>query len=315
MSSITLKLSSLVIRTLSKPIAVSQSAPEKSQISCSRKLTNLQKNNIKLQAKEHERFRRFCINVAQTMHRFDMRMRLGVIHDSAEVQKEAAKEAEAKRQPSVATVKTEAQMKADEIRAKEKEREAEKAEKKAKARPRIRPLSEAKAIDSGATFISETFLFLVAGGLIVFESFRSRRKETSRREDVADRIGELERSEKAAREGMVELEKEILRLRQKALKETLKPHMHILPKEIWQESDDDEDAEDSKPSSSWITSIWSYGQRVFPGKEPAAAEPAAEGNAVPHSTAMGEKDAEGLPARKETESTPVPASGTNRPTS
>lgn len=57
---------------------------------------------------------------------------------------------------------------------------------------RIRPLSEAKAIDTGANFISETFLFLVGGSLILFESWRSRRKENIRREDVAERLEKLE---------------------------------------------------------------------------------------------------------------------------
>lgn len=60
------------------------------------------------------------------------------------------------------------------------------------SKPRIRPLSEAKAIDSGANFISEGFLFSVGLGLIIFESFRSRRKEASRRSDVQDKLKELE---------------------------------------------------------------------------------------------------------------------------
>ncbi|KAK2737635.1 hypothetical protein FQN55_000991 [Onygenales sp. PD_40] len=196
--SITLKLSSLVIRTLSKPIA----------------------NQIKAQAREHERFRRICVSFAQSLHRVDMRLRLGLLQNSAAIEKQAAREAaEAqakKHKQHVATVKTEAQTKLEEtIAAKQKER----AQEPPKPPPlRIRPLSEAKAIDSGATFISETFLFFVAGGLIVFEAWRSRRKESNRREDVADRLTDLEESEREARLGITALEKEVAEL--KALLET-----------------------------------------------------------------------------------------------
>ena len=119
-----------------------------------------------------------------------MRMRLGLLQDPAQIerqiQREAA-EAEAKRKhrSSIPTVKSEEETKADEA-AKEKEKEDIK--NKVKKPRRIRPLSEEKAIDTGANFISETFLFMVAGGLIVVESFRSRRKENNRREDVAEQL-------------------------------------------------------------------------------------------------------------------------------
>ncbi|KAK2809150.1 hypothetical protein FQN50_003985 [Emmonsiellopsis sp. PD_5] len=199
--SITLKLSSLVIRTLSKPIA----------------------NQIKAQAREHERFRRVCISFAQSLHRVDMRLRLGLLQNSAAIEKQAAREAaEAqakKHKQHVTTVKTEAQTKLEEtIAAKQKERTQE----PPKPPPlRIRPLSEAKAIDSGATFISETFLFIVAGGLIVFEAWRSRRKETNRREDVADRLTDLEESEREARLGITALEKEVAELKALLEKQSL----------------------------------------------------------------------------------------------
>ncbi|KAI9698503.1 MAG: hypothetical protein M1836_004084 [Candelina mexicana] len=82
---------------------------------------------------------------------------------------------------------------------------------------RIRPLSEAKAIDTGANFISETFLFLVGGGLILFESWRSRRKENIRREDVAERLEKLEALDNArdvAHEKAIDaLQREIERLK------------------------------------------------------------------------------------------------------
>ncbi|KAF1989577.1 hypothetical protein K402DRAFT_451789 [Aulographum hederae CBS 113979] len=171
--SLTVKIGSLVIRTLAKPVS----------------------NAIKSRAREHETFRKYCIGFAQGLHRIDMRLRLGLLQDPAVIDRQIAKEvaeAEARRRRDEApTVKTKEQSLADEqLTAKEREKIKEKA--KAAARPRIRPLSEAKAIETGANFISETFLFAVAGGLIIAESLRSRWKESNRREDVADRLDQLE---------------------------------------------------------------------------------------------------------------------------
>ena len=216
-------------------------------------------SRIKAQAREHERFRRICISFAQSLHRLDMRLRLGLLQDHAAIDRQIAREAaeaQTKKQKSEApTVKTEAQAKADEADAvKGKEKSAEKS-KVTSPKPRIRPLSEGKAIDSGANFISETFLFSVGLSLIVFESWRSRRKETSRREDVAERLGELEESEKAARRALVELEKEVLRLR---AKEGITVTKRILPKEVW-ESEDPEEKDDQEQVRDWWT--WLKGWR------------------------------------------------------
>ncbi|KAJ5124936.1 uncharacterized protein N7515_008761 [Penicillium bovifimosum] len=211
--SLTLKLSSLVIRTLSKPIA----------------------SQIKAQAREHERFRKICVSMAQGLHRFDMRLKLGSLRDSAAAQRQAAAAAEArKHKPTNPTVLNAADTKA-----------AEEAEAKAKAaaeeaaKPhhyRIRPLSESKAIESGANFISESFLFLVAGGLILFESFRSRNKESTRREGVEGRLAELEQSEQATREALVALEKEVLLLRAKHGDLPKLPSQRILSREIYEQT-------------------------------------------------------------------------------
>jgi hypothetical protein len=133
-----------------------------------------------------------------------MRLRLGLLQDQAAIERQIAKEAAEHKaktarkaaEAEIPTVRTKAQAEAAEA--------AEKAEKEnpsappAKRKPKIRPLSEAKAIDSGANFISEGFLFSVGLGLIVFETARSRRKENKRRDDVAERIAELE-----AREGVL----------------------------------------------------------------------------------------------------------------
>lgn len=118
MSSLALKIGSLLVRTLSKPIA----------------------NTIKAQAKEHKAFRKACIEFAQWMHRAEFRI-TGINRA-----------------------------------------------KSGGANVRLRPLNDAKAVDAGATFLSETFIFTVAGGAILFETWRARRKEKNRRDEVAEAI-------------------------------------------------------------------------------------------------------------------------------
>ena len=82
-----------------------------------------------------------------------MRFRLGLLQDSAALEKQAAREAaeaQAKKHKSEApTVKTEAQTKADEA-AEARSKDSLGKAKEPKKIPKIRPLSEAKAIDVGA---------------------------------------------------------------------------------------------------------------------------------------------------------------------
>ncbi|KAL8826555.1 MAG: hypothetical protein Q9191_003724 [Dirinaria sp. TL-2023a] len=253
MSGVVLKLTSLLVRTLSKPIA----------------------NRIKAQAREHERFKRICVRFAQSIHRVDMRLRLGLLQDPAVIEKQIAREAaEAqarKHKLDAPTVRTEAEMKAF---------EAETAEEKKKARektkPRIRPLSEAKAIDTGANFVSESFLFLVSLGLIGFEWSRREKKENTRREDVAERIGELEETEKSSRRALVELEREILRLRNAAGE---KPDQkRILPKELW-ELEEKEEREQEQKNRSWLSWLARFASNNDPRPTPAP-------SATPESSAI-----------------------------
>jgi len=56
----TVKVASLVIRTLAKPIST----------------------KLKQQAQEHERFRNICINIAQSLHRNEMRMRVNLLGET-----------------------------------------------------------------------------------------------------------------------------------------------------------------------------------------------------------------------------------------
>lgn len=223
--------------------------------------SHILQRGIKAQAQEHERFRRICISFAQSIHRLDMRLRLGLLQDTKSIEKEAAREvaeAQAKKHKlQIPTVKTEAQTIADEAAAiRTKEKGPDKAKVPAILKPKIRPLSESKAIDSGATFVSEGFLFIVGISLILFENWRSRRKENTRREDVADRISELEESEKSGRRALLELEKEILRLRTKNGIETGSGR-RILPKDFW-EPEENEDQTREAVSQGWFS--WIRGQ-------------------------------------------------------
>ena len=145
-----------------------------------------------------------------------MRLRLGLLQDPAAIERQIErelKEAEAKRKrDAVPTAKTEAETKAEED-ARKKERQQVKEHVKAQQKPlRIRPLSESKAIETGANFISETFLFLVAAGAVVFESWRSRRKESNRREGVDDRLEDLEKERVEMKARIDQLQNEITTL-------------------------------------------------------------------------------------------------------
>jgi len=116
--SIALKFTSLLVRTLAKPIS----------------------NQIKIQARSHPKFRRQCITVAQLIHRSEANLRFKLLNEKDAVTK---------------------------------------------------PLNDARAIEAGANFVAETFVFSVAGSLILFESWRARRKDQQRRQGVSDDILDL----------------------------------------------------------------------------------------------------------------------------
>ena len=158
-----------------------------------------------------------------------MRMRLGLLQDRAVIERQnerqlardAAAEEAKRKKAETPTVKTQAQTEADEAAA-DKDKATDKSSKPAKKLPTIRPLSEAKAIESGANFISETFLFVVAGGLIVLERWWANRKEATRREDVAERLASLEseESELKARVGTLQAAMQELKERKESMSTT-----------------------------------------------------------------------------------------------
>jgi len=114
----TVKLATLAIRTIAKPIS----------------------NNLKEQAKQHERFRNLCVDLAQSLYRSEVKLRTNIMGEPAK---------------------------------------------------HIRPLSEARAIENGANFIAEGFLFTVAAGLILGETWRTSRNQSRRRDDVDDQLDSL----------------------------------------------------------------------------------------------------------------------------
>lgn len=190
-----------------------------------------------------------------------MRWRIGLLQDAAalerQAQKDAAKDAAKKKQSNAPTVKTEAETKAEEeaaSKAAEQDHESE----KPRPKPKIRPLTDAKAIETGANFISETFLFSVAAGLILFETWRSRRKESTRRDGVKDRLDDLEESERAARKALIELERELLEIRARHPEDNTSVRRRILPKEIYEQPAEDNTADIDDVSKSWYTRIASY---------------------------------------------------------
>lgn len=119
MSGIALKLTSLLVRTVAKPVALA----------------------IKVQAKEHDSFKNVCIQIAQTVHRTDVQLRMRLLGEN---------------------------------------------------KIKIRPLNDKKAVENGANFISEAFIFSVAGLLILYESFRSRAKANSEKQTVKSDISVLQ---------------------------------------------------------------------------------------------------------------------------
>ncbi|KAG6810707.1 hypothetical protein H0H92_010670 [Tricholoma furcatifolium] len=112
------KLATLVIRTIAKPIS----------------------SQLKAQAKQHDKFREFCVSLAQALYRTETKLRTNIMGEPAK---------------------------------------------------HIRPLSETRAIENGANFIAEGFLFSVAAALIIGESWRSSRNQTKRRDNVDDQLDTL----------------------------------------------------------------------------------------------------------------------------
>ena len=88
--------------------------------------------------------------------------------------------------------------------------------------------------------------------MILFETYRRSKQETSKREDVAEQIEKLENQVRIFRKAFVELEKETLKTNGTGLSGTRR----ILPKEVYELEEDD--GEEGKPKGwrSWFRGIY-----------------------------------------------------------
>jgi len=132
------------------------------------------------------------------MHQINMRMAVTLLRDSA-AEKRAKEKAEAP------TVKTEEQTRAEAAKQKNaaKEKTAPMDAPRSVWRRKFRPLPESKAIDLFADVIGDSFILLVAGGLILFETMRTKGKPDANAERIAEldeRLKELDRREKELEE-------------------------------------------------------------------------------------------------------------------
>jgi hypothetical protein len=178
-----------------------------------------------------------------------MRFRLGLLQDTKEIEKQIAKDAADAQKPP--TVKTEAETKRAEARAKDPDREKLRPKK-----PKIKPLPEAKAIELGANFVSETFLLAVGIALILFENARRGRQETKKDEGQLREIEELKKTVRLQTQALKEVEKEILRPRSKDATPGATSH-RILPEEL-REPEDEEKSAEPRPTGwlSWVPSLF-----------------------------------------------------------
>lgn len=196
-------------------------------------------NWIKVQAHDHPQFRTIAARYGQTMHQLNMRMAVTLLRDVAAEKQRAREKAKeqmrtdeaAQEKAETPTVKTEAEMKADEL-AKEKNPEKEKGAKKevkeaSKSiwRRKFRPLPENKAVDLFADVIGDSFILLVAGGLILYEYIRAKGKPDTNTEKIAElneRLKELDRREDELEEAEKKQQIRVETLEQ-ALEEMRKP--------------------------------------------------------------------------------------------
>ena len=203
-----------------------------------------------------------------------MRFRLGLLQDQAAIERQIAAEHAAEKHRKIkATALTAEEAEAETLKEKSELEKFKKEGEKPKKRPRVRPLSEAKAIDSGANFVSETFLLVVGVGCVVGERWYSSRKAEGRREDVKERMEALEEYERVARRGLVEMEREILRLRGQ------KGEGHILPKEVWEleEMEEEEDGVKRRKERTgwweWARGAVGFGDKAVQEEVPKLPEP------------------------------------------
>ncbi|KAG5980276.1 hypothetical protein E4U55_004197 [Claviceps digitariae] len=160
-------------------------------------------NRIKAQAHDHPRFRAFAAKYGQHLHQLNMRLSVALLRDP-DAERRAKERAEAP------TVKTEEQHKRDEA-SKEKASKTSSSSSSSSAsskkfrvnfqsvwKRKFRPLPEAKAVDLFADVVGDAFILGVAGGLIVYESWKALQKpdiHKHRIDDLSERVEAIRRRE------------------------------------------------------------------------------------------------------------------------
>lgn len=76
-------------------------------------------------------------------------------------------------------------------------------------------LSRYRAIENGANFLAEGFLFTVATALIIAETWRSARSSSKRRDDVDDKLDELQMKMKDVSQWMEGAEQRYMEVQQR----------------------------------------------------------------------------------------------------
>ncbi|KAK7422223.1 hypothetical protein QQX98_001746 [Neonectria punicea] len=149
-------------------------------------------NQIKAQAHDHPSFRAFAARYGQSIHQLNMKLSVALLRNP-EAERRAKERAEAP------TVKTEEQLKREEELKSKGTAEAKKKPSIQNVwRRKFRPLPEAKAVDLFADVIGDTFILTVAGGLIVYEYWKSSQKPDANKErldELNKRFEELRKKE------------------------------------------------------------------------------------------------------------------------
>ncbi|KHN98488.1 OPA3 domain protein [Metarhizium album ARSEF 1941] len=154
-------------------------------------------NRIKARAHNHPRFRTFAAKYGQHIHQLNMRMSVALLRDP-EAERRAKERAEAP------TVKTEEQHKRDEAAKSATPSSPQPAAKYPRLtfqnvwKRKFRPLPEGKAVDLFADVIGDAFILSVAGGLIMYESWKALQKpdvNKQRIDDLSERVEALRRRE------------------------------------------------------------------------------------------------------------------------
>jgi len=146
-------------------------------------------NRIKVQAHEHPKFRTIAAKYGQTLHQLQLRLSVAALRDPSA-------EKRAKEKAQAPTVKTEEQTRA-EAAAKEKNagKELHEASQSIWKR-KFRPLPEAKAVDLFADVVGDTFILVIAAGLIIYEYVRSSRKPDGNAVKIAEMAEQLQQEER-----------------------------------------------------------------------------------------------------------------------